>query len=59
MIRNFLKGLAMWQFIIGKNKIIHCKWERKPDGPDDGKVREDSAKSLLNRKDLIVVKRIL
>jgi len=56
---KFPQGIGHVAIYIGENKIIHCKWERNPDGSEDGKVREDPVKSLLNRKDLVVIKRIL
>lgn len=55
---EFPDGIGHVAMYIGEGKIIHAKWNKNNNGSDGGIVREDSAKALLNRKDLIIVKRI-
>ena len=56
---EFPKGIGHVAIYIGDGKIIHAKYEKNEDGSDSGKVKEEPVESLLKRKDLIVVKRIL
>ena len=56
---EFPEGIGHVAMYIGEGEIIHAKWNKNKNGSDGGIVREDSAKTLLNRKDLIIVKRIL
>jgi len=56
---EFPQGIGHVAIYIGNGKIIHAKYEKNPDGSENGKVREDPVKWILNRKDLIVIKRII
>jgi cell wall-associated NlpC family hydrolase len=56
---QFPEGIGHVAIYIGDGKIIHAKYEKNKNGSDDGKVKEDPVKAMLNRKDLIVIKRIL
>ena len=56
---EFPEGIGHVGMYIGGGKVIQAKWKKNKNGSDGGKVREDPAKTLLNRKDLVVVKRIL
>lgn len=56
---EFPEGIGHVAIYIGNGKIIHAKWRKNKDGSDDGTVREDPVETLLNRKDLVIIKRIL
>jgi peptidoglycan endopeptidase LytE len=56
---EFPEGIGHVAMYVGGGKIMQAKWNKNKNGSDNGTVREDSAKTLLNRKDLIIVKRIL
>ena len=56
---EFPEGIGHVALYTGEGKIIHAKWNKNKNGSGSGRVREDSVKTLLNRKDLIIVKRIL
>lgn len=56
---DFPEGIGHVAMYIGDGKIIHAKWERNKNGSDNGKVKEEPVETLLNRNDLIVIKRIL
>jgi len=56
---EFPKGIGHVAMDIGEGKIIHAKWEKAKDGSDNGKVVEEPVEVILNREDLVVIKRIL
>lgn len=56
---EFSQGIGHVAVYIGDGKIIHAKYEKNKDGSDNGKVKEEPVESILERKDLIIIKRIL
>jgi len=57
---EFPQGIGHVAIYIGNGKIIHAKWKKKNEnGSGDDFVREDKVEKLLNRRDLVVIKRIL
>ena len=52
---EFPEGIGHVAMYVGKGKIIHAKWREE----DGGSVCEEPVESILKRKDLIVIKRIL
>ena len=56
---QFPEGIGHVAIYIGDGKIVHAKYEKSKNGRDNGKVREDSVETMLRRKDLVIIKRIL
>lgn len=56
---EFPRGIGHVAIFVGDGKIIHAKFERNKDGSEGGSVREETTRSFLGRKDLVVIKRIL
>ncbi|MBU0731338.1 C40 family peptidase [Patescibacteria group bacterium] len=52
--QKFLQGIGHVAVYADKGKVIHAKMQAK-----NGRVRKDSVDSLLKRKDLVVIKRII
>ena len=56
---QFPQGVGHVAIYVGDGKIIHARWRENKDSLSAGKVQEDKVKRILNRKDLVIVKRIL
>ena len=56
---QFPQGVGHVAIYVGDGKIIHARWKGNKDSLSAGKVQEDKVKRILNRKDLVIVKRIL
>lgn len=56
---EYPEGIGHVAIYVGKGKIINARHEKKSDGTDNGDVREEPIESILKRKDLVVIKRIL
>jgi len=55
---EFPQGIGHVAIYIGDKKIIQAKYQKNKDKSDGGEVRIDDAKKILNKKDLIIIKRI-
>jgi peptidoglycan endopeptidase LytE len=53
---EFPNGIGHVAIYVGNGKVINARWLSEKEG---GKVMEEDAKNFLERKDLIVVKRII
>lgn len=65
---KFPQGIGHVAIYIGEGKVVsaYCEsmsnkasWEKKNPGSEIGKVKQQSVKDILKRKDLVVIKRIL
>jgi len=56
---EFLQGIGHVAIYIGNGKIIHAKWEKNKNSRNNSYLKKDKVEKMLNRKDLIVIKRIL
>jgi len=57
--QEFPQGIGHVAIYIGDGKIIQAKYQKKKDVSDGGEVRIDTVTKILNRKDLVVIKRVL
>jgi len=53
---EFPNGIGHVAMYVGDGKVVNTRWLSEKEG---GKVMEEDAKNFLERKDLIVVKRII
>lgn len=56
---QFPEGIGHVSMYLGNGKIIHAKHFEDEKGKNIGKVLEEEAKPWLERKDLIIIKRII
>jgi len=56
---EFPQGIGHVAMYIGDGKIIQAKYQKNKDGSDSGNVQMDAVSKILNRKDLIIIKRII
>ncbi|OGZ84655.1 MAG: hypothetical protein A2599_02740 [Candidatus Staskawiczbacteria bacterium RIFOXYD1_FULL_39_28] len=56
---EFPQGIGHVAMYIGDGKIIQAKYQKNKNGSDGGKVQVDSVAKIINRKNLVVIKRII